>query len=85
VIEVSDDGPELPEDRREAIFAPYARSEISPSIPGSIGLGLTVSSTLARLQGGELAFLREDDRNVFRVMLPQPVEAVAAVAHQFTV
>jgi two-component system, sensor histidine kinase and response regulator len=85
VIDVSDDGPELPEDRREAIFAPYARSEISPSLPGSIGLGLTVSRTLARLQGGELAFLREDDRNVFRVMLPQPVEAVAAVAHQFTV
>ena len=84
VIEVSDDGPELPEDRREAIFAPYARSEISTSLPGSIGLGLTVSRTLARLQGGELAFVREGERNVFRVMLPQPVEAVAAVAHQFS-
>lgn len=82
VIDVSDDGPELPQDRREAIFAPYARAEVSASLPGSIGLGLTVSRTLARLQGGELALLREDERNVFRVMLPQPVEAVAAVAHQ---
>lgn len=84
VIDVSDDGPELPEDRREAIFAPYTRSERSASLPGSIGLGLTVSRTLARLQGGELVFLRENGRNVFRVLLPQPVEAVAAVAHQVT-
>jgi PAS domain S-box-containing protein len=81
VIEVSDDGPELPVDRREAIFEAYARAESAPSMPGSIGLGLTVSRTLARLQHGDLVFVREFDRNVFRVALPTSVEAVASVSY----
>lgn len=81
VIEVSDDGPEIPADRHELIFAPYSRAEISESMPGSIGLGLTVSRTLARLQGGDLEFVREAERNIFRVTLPQSVEAAAAVAN----
>ncbi|HVR31230.1 MAG TPA: PAS domain S-box protein [Acidimicrobiia bacterium] len=74
-IEVSDDGPPLPPDRREAIFAPYARAELSHSMPGSIGLGLTVSRTLSRLQGGDLVFVREAERNVFRLTLPRSVDA----------
>lgn len=80
VIEVADNGPDLPAERREAIFAPYARAEMSASMPGSIGLGLTVSRTLARLQGGDLVFFRQDGRNVFRVTLPQTVHTNAAVA-----
>jgi signal transduction histidine kinase len=79
IVEVSDDGPELPEDRREAIFAPYSRGELSASMPGSIGLGLTVSRTLARLQGGDLMIVREAGRNAFRVAVPQSVEAAVAV------
>ena len=81
VIEVSDDGPDLPPEQREVIFAPYARAEMSASMPGSIGLGLTVSRTLARLQGGDLVFIRDRERNVFRITLPQTVEAVPAVAN----
>ena len=79
VVEVSDDGPELSAEQREAIFAPYTRSDVSPSLPGSIGLGLTVSRTLARLQGGDVAFVRIEGRNAFRLTLPQSVDAVAAV------
>jgi PAS domain S-box-containing protein len=71
VIDVSDDGGEIPPDQQEAIFAAYTRAESSPSMTGSIGLGLTVSRTLARLQGGDLVFVREDDRNVFRLLLPK--------------
>lgn len=81
VIEVSDDGPDLPSEQREVIFAPYARAEVSASMPGSIGLGLTVSRTLARLQGGDLVFVRARQRNVFRITLPQSVEAVPALAN----
>lgn len=81
VIEVSDDGAELEPHQREAIFAPYARSKGSASLPGSIGLGLTVSRTLSRLQGGDLVFVREGDRNVFRVILPQSIEVTPAVAN----
>ncbi|HSJ28652.1 MAG TPA: PAS domain S-box protein [Acidimicrobiia bacterium] len=83
VIEVSDDGPELPVDRREAIFDAYIRAETSRSMPGSIGLGLTVSRTLARLQNGDLVFVRELDRNIFRVALPTSVEAVASVSSPY--
>ncbi|MEX2654730.1 MAG: ATP-binding protein [Acidimicrobiia bacterium] len=81
VIEVSDDGPEIPDDLHESIFAPYAKSEMSESMPGSIGLGLTVSRTLARLQDGELEFLRVGERNIFRVTLPRSVEGAAAVTN----
>jgi two-component system, sensor histidine kinase and response regulator len=72
ITEVSDDGAEIPADQQEAIFDAYTRAETSPSMTGSIGLGLTVSRTLARLQGGDLVFVRENDRNVFRLLLPRP-------------
>jgi two-component system, sensor histidine kinase and response regulator len=78
VVEVSDDGDELPTAQREAIFAPYSRVDGSPSLPGSIGLGLTVSRTLARLQGGELLYVRENGRNVFRLTLPGAPEVEPA-------
>jgi hypothetical protein len=42
---------------------------------------LTVSRTLARLQGGDLVFVRARQRNVFRITLPQSVEAVPALAN----
>ncbi len=71
-VEVSDDGEEIPFDQQEAIFAAYTRAESSPSMTGSIGLGLTVSRTLARLQEGDLVFVREHDRNIFRLLLPKP-------------
>lgn len=83
VVEVSDDGPELSAEQREAIFAPYSRADVSPSLPGSIGLGLTVSRTLARLQGGDVSFVREGGRNAFRLTLPQSVEAVVSVAPSY--
>lgn len=75
IVEVSDDGPELSSDQREQIFAPYARASESVSLPGSIGLGLTVSRTLARLQGGDVTFVRREGRNVFRLTLPHTAPA----------
>lgn len=76
VVEVSDNGPRLTEADMDRIFEPYTRSEVVTVAPGSIGLGLTVSRSLARLQGGDLVCLRVDDRNVFRVSLPQVTEAL---------
>lgn len=75
IVEVSDDGGPLSEEDLEHMFAPYARSERSPSMPGSIGLGLTVSRTLSRLQHGDLVFRRRGQRNVFRLTLPLDVPA----------
>ncbi|MGD2100791.1 MAG: PAS domain S-box protein [Acidimicrobiia bacterium] len=70
VVDVSDDGPKLTKRDREQIFEPYVRSTSETVTPGSIGLGLSVSRSLARAQDGDLVCLREDDRNVFRLTLP---------------
>lgn len=82
-IEVSDNGPEIPPDRASRIFQAYERSDNGDSSqPGSIGLGLTVSRSLARLQSGDLIFAREAGRNVFRVSLPishEPANSEALV------
>ena len=68
-IEVSDDGPEIAEERRTAIFEPFSRGG-DKTVKASIGLGLSVARQLARAQGGDLAYLRRHDRNVFRLTLP---------------
>lgn len=70
IVEVCDDGPALSSADIRRIFEPYERSNAVASLPGSIGLGLTVSRSLARLQGGDLVVVREDGHNVFRVSLP---------------
>ncbi len=52
---VSDTGPGVPPDRREAIFLPYTQADnrITQQFGGS-GLGLTISRRLAGLMGGQL-------------------------------
>ncbi len=69
-VEVSDNGPPMNPADMNRIFEPYTRSEAIIAAPGSIGLGLTVSRSLARLQDGDLVCVREDPYNVFRLSLP---------------
>ena len=69
-VEVSDNGPRMNTADMNRIFEPYTRSEATIAAPGSIGLGLTVSRSLARLQHGDLVCVREGSYNVFRVSLP---------------
>ncbi|SMH37057.1 sensor histidine kinase [Azospirillum agricola] len=51
VVTIDDDGPGLPEERREEVLLPGIR--LDESVPGT-GLGLAVSRDLARLYGGDL-------------------------------
>jgi signal transduction histidine kinase len=69
-LEVMDNGPRMDSADMNRIFEPYTRSDAVTAAPGSIGLGLTVSRTLARLQDGDVVCVREGDYNVFRVTLP---------------
>jgi signal transduction histidine kinase len=55
-VAVSDDGPGIPPERAEAIFEPYTSAHDQGTQPGSVGLGLAVSRTLARLMGGDLVY-----------------------------
>jgi signal transduction histidine kinase len=52
---VEDDGPGLPEDQLERVFAPFYRVETSRSRDtGGVGLGLAVARDVARAHGGEV-------------------------------
>ena len=72
-VEVRDDGPGIPLADRERIFAAYERAHHKAGQPGSVGLGLTVSRTLAELMGGSLTY-DYTDRSVFRLELPRDAD-----------
>lgn len=55
-VVVSDDGPGIPLDHAKDIFEPYTSAHEPGTEPGSVGLGLAVSRTLARLMGGDLVY-----------------------------
>lgn len=58
-IEVEDQGPGVPEDRRESIFQPFNRLPEHESAPG-LGLGLAVAQGLIQRMGGELGLDTSD-------------------------
>lgn len=68
VIDVSDDGDGVPV--KGDLFEPYSTGwEDRPT--GSTGLGLYVSRSLARAMGGDLGYVRERRRTIFRLSLPE--------------
>jgi signal transduction histidine kinase len=67
VVEVTDDGPPLAPDFVARMFEPYERN--SASSAESVGLGLTVARTLARLMGGDVTY-HHDGVATFRLVLP---------------
>lgn len=73
VIEVRDSGGPISEDDRERIFEPYERAHETAGRPGSVGLGLSVSRTLAELMRGSLTY-HHDGESVFRLELPASAE-----------
>jgi len=62
---VSDDGPGVPPDKQEAIFAPGGSFA-----PGGHGLGLSHSRAMARRAGGDLLLLPTERGASFRLLLP---------------
>jgi len=69
-LTVWDDGPGVPPDEVETIFDPYHRVDPDGSVPGGVGLGLSISRQLARLMGGDLRHRRRSGRTVFELTLP---------------
>lgn len=65
-IDVTDQGPGLPESVRATLFRPVRSSK-----SGGSGLGLAISHRLARHAGGELSLVRSDGSGtVFRLNVP---------------
>jgi two-component system osmolarity sensor histidine kinase EnvZ len=54
-VNIDDDGPGIPPERREDVFRPFTRLEESrnPST-GGVGLGLTIARDIARSMGGDV-------------------------------
>lgn len=70
IIRVVDNGDGVADDLVDNIFEPYESAHNEPSQPGSLGLGLSISRTLARLMGGDLSYHRIADHTEFRLTLP---------------
>lgn len=68
-IQVIDDGQGVPDAESAAIFQPYRTASTGGRKSGSVGLGLSVSRTLAGLMGGELTYRRENDHTVLELKL----------------
>jgi PAS domain S-box-containing protein len=55
LLRVIDDGPGIPPDRLEDLFAPFSQGHaMGRESPAGLGLGLTISRRLAQLHGGRL-------------------------------
>ncbi len=68
VIEVTDDGPGIPEEERENIFAPFYR--LQPQERGA-GLGLNLVRDIVRRHGGDVSVVSRAQRGAcFRIVLP---------------
>jgi two-component system osmolarity sensor histidine kinase EnvZ len=55
-VTVEDDGPGIPEDRREEALRPFTRLEEgrNPNLGGGVGLGLSIAADIALSHGGSL-------------------------------
>jgi PAS domain S-box-containing protein len=70
VVQVSDDGPEIPDSERERMFDGDLRTGQRVTSPAAVGLSLTVGRRLARLMEGDLEYRRQGGRNVYELRLP---------------
>jgi signal transduction histidine kinase len=68
--EVRDNGEGIPLEERERMFHAYQRAHDAPGLTASMGLGLTISRSLARLMGGDLTYRYEKRESVFELHLP---------------
>lgn len=73
-LAVTDTGPGVPPEVADRLFTPFVTSK-----PNGTGLGLALSSRIAREHGGDLVYRREGDRTVFALTLPAPARVAAAV------
>jgi signal transduction histidine kinase len=72
-ITVTDKGPGIPEDQRDAVFEPFHRvsDRLNDGVAGT-GIGLPIARQLARLHGGDVRLVGCNDGACFEVELSTP-------------
>lgn len=72
---VEDDGPGIPEDRREDALRPFLRLDASrnQNLGGGVGLGLAITADIARAHGGQLRLGQSADLGGLRAEIMLPV------------
>ncbi|MBN3857077.1 HAMP domain-containing protein [Paraburkholderia sp. Ac-20340] len=77
LIDVSDDGPGIPETRLRDVLEPFVRLDPSRrGQPGSVGLGLAIVRDIVRAHGGELTLInRRPSGLTARIVLSQSTRA----------
>lgn len=71
-ITIDDDGPGIPADELEQVFAPFYRLEPSRNPEtGGIGLGLSISQTVVHAHGGEIVLSNREEGGL-RVVVQLP-------------
>lgn len=72
VVEVSDDGPGIPEADQERVFQPFARLHADAGTPPGSGLGLAIARSLAQRNRGRLTVVTQAGQGAtFRLSLPR--------------
>jgi two-component system sensor histidine kinase KdpD len=81
VIRVEDRGPGVPVESREHIFEPFFRASTRDSEAGHVGLGLSIATTLAELQGGRVTYEpRSGGGSIFALWLQAAESTPAAMS-----
>lgn len=76
-VDVTDDGPGLPESVRAALFRPFNTA----ARPGGTGLGLAIARDLMRAHGGDLVLAATGPEGTsFRLLLPVAASAAGGIA-----
>jgi len=66
---IADDGPGIPPDKMEAVFAPFFRIEDSRNRnTGGIGLGLSIARDIAHQQGGSLILQNGAEKGLVAIL-----------------
>jgi two-component system, OmpR family, sensor kinase len=77
VLEVTDDGPGIPEQQQPQVFERFARGDASRSrAAGSTGLGLAIVAAVVAAHDGSVAVRSRPGETVFTVRLPGAVLGV---------
>jgi len=79
-ISVCDNGPGIPDEIRESLFEPFRSYASREGVTASMGLGLHVVHTLAKLMGGSIDVSSDAGCTEFVLDLPRAEPAVVRVA-----